>query len=57
MTVQLLALTAVVVVSDVLAVLLWIHGVLTIFEFLAIVLGLAFSIAPRWQNWRNRADL
>jgi hypothetical protein len=57
MTVKLLTLTAVVVVADVLAALLWIHGVLTIFEFLAVVLGLAFSIAPRWQKRRNRADL
>jgi hypothetical protein len=55
-TVQLLALTAVVVTADVFAILLWIDDVLTIFEFLAIVLGLAFGIAPRWQKWRNHAD-
>ncbi len=55
-TMQLFALTAVVVIADLLAAVLWLRDVLTIFEFLAIVLALAFSIAPRWQRWRRRAD-
>ena len=56
MTTQLFALTAVVVIADLLAIVLWLRGVLTIFESLAIVLALAFSIAPRWQRWRRRSN-